>query len=175
MNDDREVSCYALLTQHLAGQDVREAARSAWFAQRDLDDGCNLLASTLFAAGQLTENDAWQEARTSIENNRPRAARAAAGFVSPAAASAVAELSDNPARFLARAPSEPSAELATLALLRLAGTDPQAAAAQLQERWQTALPKQLAALGLGRHRQAGGAEADARSRVLLPARLGLAA
>ncbi len=153
MNDDREVSCYALLTQHLAGQDVREAARSAWFAQRDLDDGCNLLASTLFAAGQLTENDAWQEARTSIENNRPRAARAAAGFVSPAAASAVAELSDNPARFLARAPSEPSAELATLALLRLAGTDPQAAAAQLQERWQTALPKQLAALawaGIGK-------------------------
>jgi soluble lytic murein transglycosylase len=153
MNDDREVSCYALLTQHLAGQDVREAARSAWFAQRDLDDGCNLLASTLFAAGQLTENDAWQEARVSIENNRPRAARAAAGFVSPAAANAVAELSDNPARFLARAPSEPSAELATLALLRLAGNDPQAAAAQLQERWQTAMPKQLAALawaGIGK-------------------------
>ena len=55
MNDDREVTCYALLTQHLAGQDVREAARSAWLAQRDLDDGCNLLASTLFAAGQLSE------------------------------------------------------------------------------------------------------------------------
>ena len=46
MNDDREVSCYALLTQHLAGQDVREAARAAWLAQRDLDDGCNLLATT---------------------------------------------------------------------------------------------------------------------------------
>ena len=86
MNDDREVTCYALLTQHLAGQDVREAARSAWLAQRDLDDGCNLLASTLFAAGQLSEHDVWLEARLSIENNRPRAARAAAGFVSPAAA-----------------------------------------------------------------------------------------
>jgi soluble lytic murein transglycosylase len=148
MNDDREVTCYALLTQHLAGQDVREAARNAWFAQRDLDDGCNLLASTLFAAGQLTENDAWQEARTSIENNRPRAARAAAGFVSPAAGNAVAELSENPARFLARKPGGDSgqgAELATLALLRLAGNDPQAAA-QLNERWQSALPKHLAAL-----------------------------
>jgi len=75
MNDDREVTCYALLTQHLAGRDVREAARSAWLTQRDLDDGCNLLASTLFAAGQLSQNDAWLEARTSIENNRPRAAR----------------------------------------------------------------------------------------------------
>ena len=109
MNDDREVTCYALLTQHLAGQDVRDAARSAWFAQRDLDDGCNLLASTLFAAGQLSENDAWLEARMSIENNRPRAARAAAGFVSPAAGNAVAELSENPARYLARKPGRRAA------------------------------------------------------------------
>ncbi len=158
MNDDREVTCYALLTQHLAGQDVRAAARSAWFAQRDLDDGCNLLASTLFAAGQLTENDAWQEARASIENNRPRAARAAAGFVSPAAGNAVAELAENPARYLARKPgndSGPGAELATLALLRLAGNDPQAAAAQLKERWQSALPNHLAALAwAGTARQA---------------------
>ena len=149
MNDDREVTCYALLTQHLAGQDVREAARNAWFAQRDLDDGCNLLASTLFAAGQLSENDVWQEVRISIENNRLRAARAAAGFIGPAAGNAVAELSENPARYLARKPGSDSgqdAELATLALLRLAGNDPQAAAAQLKERWQSALPRHLAAL-----------------------------
>jgi soluble lytic murein transglycosylase len=147
MNDDREVSCYALLTQHLSGQDVRDAARSAWFAQRDLDDGCNLLASTLLAAGQLTANDAWQEARISAENNRPRAARAAAGFVSPAAAIAVAELWENPARYLSRKPAGANtAELATLALLRLASSDPQAAAAQLSERWQNQLPPPLAAL-----------------------------
>jgi soluble lytic murein transglycosylase len=149
MNDDREVTCYALLTQHLAGQEVREAARNAWFAQRDLDDGCNLLASTLFAAGQFDENDAWLEARISIENNRPRGARAAAGFVGPAAAKAVAELSDDPARFLARRPANEGAlgaELATLALLRLAAKDPSAAAAQLKDRWQAALPKHLAAL-----------------------------
>ena len=147
MNDDREVTCYWLLTQHLSGQDVRDAARSAWFAQRDLDDGCNLLASTLFAAGQLTANDAWQEARISVENNRPRAARAAAGFVSPAAATTVAELWENPARYLSRKPSGAhTAELATLALLRLASSDPQAAAAQLNERWQAQLPGPLAAL-----------------------------
>ena len=147
MNDDREVTCYSLLTQHLDGQDVRDAARSAWFAQRDLDDGCNLLASTLLAAGQLTANDAWQEARISVENNRPRAARAAAGFVSPAAAHAVAELWNDPARYLARRPAgTDTAELATLALLRLASSDPQAAAAQLTDRWQAQLPRALAAL-----------------------------
>ena len=148
MNDDREVTCYALLTQHLKGEDVRDAARAAWFAQRDLDDGCNLLASTLLAAGQLTAQDAWQEARLSVENNRPRAARAAAGFVSPAAGAAMAELWDNPARWLARKPpgGAHAAELATLALLRLASSDPQAAATLLNERWQAQLPGPLAAL-----------------------------
>jgi soluble lytic murein transglycosylase len=147
MNDDREVTCYWLLTQHLGGQDVRDSARSAWFAQRDLDDGCNLLASTLLAAGQLTANDAWQEARVSVENNRPRAARAAAGFVSPAAATTVAELWENPARWLSRKPTGAhTAELTTLAMLRLASSDPQAAAAQLNERWQGQLPRPLAAL-----------------------------
>ncbi len=156
MNDDREVSCYALLTQHLAGQDVRDAARSAWFVQRDLDDGCNLLASTLFAAGQLTTQDAWQKARIAAEIGRPRAARAAAGFVSPAAAGAVSELWDNPARWLARKPANgASSELAVLALLRLASSDPPAAAAQLNERWQAQLPAALAALAwAGSARQA---------------------
>lgn len=149
MNDDREVSCYALLTRHLAGQDVRDEARDAWFAQRELDDGCNLLASTLFAAGQFGDNDAWQKARLAVERNRPRAARAAAGFVSPAAAAAVNDLFDNPARFLARkTPGDggSAAELATLALWRLAAGDPQAAAMQLKERWQPQLPAPLAAL-----------------------------
>ncbi|MBE2245135.1 MAG: lytic transglycosylase domain-containing protein, partial [Burkholderiaceae bacterium] len=48
MNDDREVTCYALLTEHLAGRDVRDAARSAWLVQRDADDGCALMAKTLY-------------------------------------------------------------------------------------------------------------------------------
>jgi soluble lytic murein transglycosylase len=149
MNDDREVTCYALLTQHLKGQEVRDAARGAWFAQRELDDGCNLLASNLFAAGLFNDNDAWRKARLAVEVNRPRSARAAAGFVSPAAAAAVAELWENPARFLARRPSRDGGagdELATLALARLAASEPQAAATQLQERWQAQLPPHLAAL-----------------------------
>jgi len=149
MNDDREVICYALLTQHLKGQEVRDAARGAWFAHREFDDGCNLLASNLFAAGLFNDNDAWRKARLAVEVNRPRSARAAAGFVSPAAAAAVAELFENPARFLARKPSRDSGagdELATLALARLAASEPQAAATQLQERWQAQLPPHLAAL-----------------------------
>ena len=100
MQDDREVACYALLTQHLAGQDVKAAALSAWYAQRDLDDGCHLLASTLAGAGKIDADDIWRELRLSVEANRPRAARAASTLLGPAVAKLVGEVLDQPARFL---------------------------------------------------------------------------
>ncbi len=135
MNDDREVTCYALLNQHLAGQDVKAAARAAWYAQRELDDGCNLLASTLFDARLLSPADVWREVRLSVEFNRVRPARAAAGFVDANAATAVHDLFDNPARYLKRrvdlkAPLQK--ELSMLAVVRLAASDPESAAAELE-------------------------------------------
>ena len=150
MNDDREVSCYALLTQHLDGQDVRAAARSAWFAQRELDDGCALLASTLYASGALTAQDAWQEARQSIEFNRPRPARAAAALVGAASERALVDLLDNPARFLARRSAAPAAagvgfDLELLALMRMAANEPESVAAQLEGVWGRRLPVVVAA------------------------------
>ena len=148
MNDDREVSCYALLLDQQAGRDVREAALAAWLAQRDADEGCALMASTLFDAKQFTAADAWRKARFAIDANRPRAARLAAALVSPAAASAVGELADNPAGYLVRSASAATrsgAELATLALMRMGASDPEAAAAQLTERWDRALPADLSA------------------------------
>jgi len=148
MNDDREVSCYALLTQHFEGQDVKAAARAAWWAQRDLDDGCNLMAKTLFDAGVLSTDEVWQETRLSIENNRPRAARAAAGFISPAMGDAVGAIIDNPARFLTKRGASDGRnghELLLLALMRSAANDPEYAAGQLQEAATHRLPLVLEA------------------------------
>ncbi len=143
MNDDREVSCYALLTQLFAGQDVRAAARSAWLAQRDLDDGCNLLATTLFEARQFGPEDAWLSARTAIEFNRPRLLRAALALAQPGSDKLATEVLDNPARLVASKPANP--EIALLALMRMAWNDPDAAAAQL-EQWHKRLSPQQAAL-----------------------------
>jgi soluble lytic murein transglycosylase len=148
MNDDREVTCYALLTQHLDGQDVREAARAAWFAQRELDDGCNLLATTLREARRLSDADLWHEARLSVENNRLRPARAAVALVRPGLESAMAELLEDPQRYLSRRPQPSSVnahELDLLALMRLAASDPEAAASQLDAKWGGELPAALAA------------------------------
>ena len=151
MNDDREVSCYALLVQHLDGADVpnlRSIARNAWWAQRDLDDGCALMARTLFEAGVLTPDDAWQAARLAVENNRPRAAKAAVVLLSPTLADAATELLDDPVRYLQRrgAGAGPHGhELLLLALMRMAATDPDQAAAQLQAATAHRLPMVLEA------------------------------
>jgi len=148
MNDDRDVTCYALLTQHLAGQDVRAAARVAWHAQREPDDACNQLALTLREARQLSDIDIWQEARLSVEANRPRAARAAVALMRPELEKTVAELLDNPTAYLARRAHTGTVngmELSLLALMRLSASDPDYAAEQLETKWQGQLPVATAA------------------------------
>ena len=152
LNDDREVTCYSLLTEHLAGRDVRDAARSAWAAQRDADDGCALLARTLLSADVFKPADAWRKARLAMDINRPRAVvqavALAMGTTDPKADKAVQALIDAPARFLsrkARAAGRSNAELTTLALVRLASTDPAAVADALVKDWEHALPADLAA------------------------------
>ncbi|HEY9065010.1 MAG TPA: transglycosylase SLT domain-containing protein [Burkholderiaceae bacterium] len=148
MNDDREVNCYALIVSQAAGNDVHDAALAAWLAQRDADDGCALLAATLVDAKQFGTAELWRKARFAVDASRPRAARQAGVLVSTTVGAAVAELIDSPARYLARnasAASRNAAELTTLALMRMAGNDPDAAANLLNDRWDRALPADLAA------------------------------
>jgi len=147
MNDDRQVTCYALLTDHLAGKDVRDAARTEWYAQRDSDDGCALLASTLHAERKLSDADVWQKLRLSIEFGRPRAAKLAADMLGNAVSGAMDDITERPARALTRAPAtldRTQAQLVALALGRMASSDPEAVASQLEERWQRRLPTDLA-------------------------------
>ena len=147
MNDDREVSCYAATTDVLAGKDVKESALAAWAAQKDSDNGCSMLGATLRDARLLTPADAWNKARASIDAGKPRGAQQAAFLISDAMGASVGELADGPAKFLARkgsAATRNDAELTALALGRLASTDSDAAAALLAQRWERALPGDLA-------------------------------
>ena len=148
MNDDREVTCYSLVTEQLAGRDVKVAGAATWQAQKDDDDGCALLASTLLDAQQLGPAEVWKKIRLSMENNRPRAARQAALLLGPAIAARVGEVIDAPGKVLAKkAPltNRADAEIAALALTRLATSDGESVAGLLAERWERALPADLAA------------------------------
>ena len=157
LKDDREAACYALLARHDVGEDVRAEGREAWLAQRDADDGCALLARTLFDARRLGEAEVWRKTRLAVEANRPKMARQAAELLGAEVAAAVGELSSNPQRYLARkaaARDRRGAELVALALIRAGASDPEAVAEQLASRWAAALPAEAAAwvwASLGKH------------------------
>lgn len=149
MRDDREVACYALLADHLAGTKVSaDTARAAWLAQKDGDDGCLQLAYAFVDAGLFKPDTLWAKARLATEQSRPRAARQA---LMPLAAKPLeqklAELQDNAGRYLtrkARIAPRAEAELTALALARVAANDPDQAGDVLNDKW-SKLPQDLQA------------------------------
>jgi soluble lytic murein transglycosylase len=156
MNDDREVTCYALMAEHLQTQHAgrastpafRARALEAWHAQRDLDDGCQLMATTMVDDKVFSTEDVWRRARLMAEANRPRAVKAAAALAAPLLATQVASALDKPALYLnagATVTGRAHAEVTTLALIRVAANEPEVAAQQLNERWQQRLPRDLSA------------------------------
>lgn len=148
MNDDREVTCYSLLAQHLQGHDVRAQARNAWLAQREPEDGCTLLARTLTDDRVFKDEDAWTGLRQAVEHGRPRAAKAAAALLNPATALAVGEIFDNPQRWLQRRAHRGrhrAGDLELLALVRMARSDPDYVAGQLEGAWADRLPAPMVA------------------------------
>ncbi|WP_422041971.1 transglycosylase SLT domain-containing protein [Roseateles sp.] len=148
MRDDREVVCYALMAEQAAGRNVREAGRAAWLAQRDGDEGCNSMARTLLEAKQLSEDDVWLKLRLSVEALRPRAAKQAANLLGKQIELHLADIQENPLRYMtrkAKTGGRTHSELATLGLMRVAAADPSQAAELLSSRWEKALSTELAA------------------------------
>lgn len=149
MQDDREVVCYALLADPALerSKELREQARNAWLNQRDSDEGCHQLATTLLEGGKLKDTDVWLKLRQSVEANRPRAIKQVSGLLPKAEAQALTELMDKPDRYLKRkgaARPRAQAELTALALQRMAVQDPATAADDVQA-WAARLPTDLAA------------------------------
>ncbi|MFN3376775.1 MAG: transglycosylase SLT domain-containing protein [Burkholderiaceae bacterium] len=141
MGDDREVRCYAALIEDIkgaGGSALADEVRRQWYAQRDADDGCTHAASELFASRKLSALDIWRKARMGTEANRPRVVRNAVEIVAPEALGKLREVLDSPAKYLAAhssARGKARQELVVLALIRMATTDADAAAAQLDNKW----------------------------------------
>lgn len=147
MGDDRQVRCYALLVDQLrsnqpASQLAADEVRRLWLAQRDADDGCTQAADRLYATRRLPAEDVWRKARLSAEANRGRATRDAVQIVAPEVLDQVGQLLDSPVRYLAGrsvAASKLRRELITLALVKLAASDPEQAATALDTKWSVQL------------------------------------
>ena len=139
MNDDKEVRCYALAAESVAATaETAIEVKRLWYAQRDADDGCLLAANKHYAAKKLSATDIWRKARLSVEANRAKAARSAIDIVAPEANAALADIQENPARYLSRhavASGKVSKELVVLALVRMAANDADATAGILENHW----------------------------------------
>ncbi|MDE2401104.1 MAG: lytic transglycosylase domain-containing protein [Burkholderiales bacterium] len=106
MNDDREVVCYGVLARQQTGAvpegpgDLREQARQAWWAQKEPDSGCVVMAQTLFSAGVLSPTDVWRKLRLALESDKPKVAQQAAQLLGDPVAQAVARLMGQPRDYL---------------------------------------------------------------------------
>jgi soluble lytic murein transglycosylase len=147
MNDDRAVQCYALLMQYNAHElEVAHQVETLWLAQREADDGCAAAAEQQIKAGKLTPHSAWLRARLGMESDRLGVATQALGLLNTEWAATASSIYAQPGRYLdgkLLALRPRTKELVTLALIRLAATEPEAAATEIDRlRWKTQLTQE---------------------------------
>ncbi|OYU29983.1 MAG: lytic transglycosylase [Comamonadaceae bacterium PBBC2] len=143
MRDDREVRCYALVTEAINSKaNVAEEAKRLWYSLRESEDGCTYVAEHLHSGKQINGVDLWRKARIAMDNNRPAPAKAAVDIEAPRLSEQVALIHADPAKYLDKriiAITRNRKELAVLALIRLAASDPDKAAQLLDHRWEIQL------------------------------------
>nr|WP_319565036.1 transglycosylase SLT domain-containing protein [uncultured Rhodoferax sp.] len=153
MKDDREVRCYTLAMEHiLGGVDMSHEVKDQWYAQKNAGDGCTLAAQAHFDNQQLTPADIWRKARLSLEARQIKATQQAVDMVAPQADAALTSLLVKPEKYLSKTTPRSlrnDQELAVLALIRLAETDPDGAAQLLGHRWAAQLDAQQRAWAWG--------------------------
>ena len=148
MNDDKSVRCYALLTEFNNNSSAEIAAQveSLWLAQRETEEGCAAAAEQQVRAGKLKPLSVWHRARLGFENERPRIASQAVGILSEDWTTQVRTIYADPARYLSdkiSAVRSRTKEFVTLALIRLAATDVDAAVREMGKiRWKTQLTQE---------------------------------
>ena len=147
MRDERSLLCSGALRDWQRGglPSARAAADIGrwWHAQRDIDQGCAQAARLMLAKKALGEEVVWRRARLAMEINQPSAAEQAMAMVDPARAKTVHAIAKQPERYLndkVTAFRTSTKELVTLALIRLAANNPEAAVSALQNnRWRIQL------------------------------------
>ncbi|KRH99037.1 lytic transglycosylase domain-containing protein [Curvibacter sp. PAE-UM] len=147
MGDDVEVRCHALHAAYAtSNEDVAAQVQELWLAQRDPDDGCAAAAERLIKDEKLDPMVAWRRARLGFEFDKPRIAQQAISLLNPDWANGLNILYTNPKRYLDEkltAFRPKTREWVTLAMIRLASSDPEAAAEEVSKlRWRAQLTQE---------------------------------
>lgn len=145
MQDDKQVRCYDLAIATIQGQQPSDAVRQIqklWLGQPNNDDGCTYAAGELYAAKALPDSVVWQRARLGAERNQQNATRGALAIVAPEHMGQLGSVFSKPTQYLNKVQAVNGAkqrQMVVLALVRLAATAPQDAAARMRSRWHAQL------------------------------------
>ncbi|MDO8775281.1 MAG: transglycosylase SLT domain-containing protein [Burkholderiaceae bacterium] len=147
MNDDRSVQCYALLAQLASRQlEVAPQIEALWLAQREADEGCAAAAEQQIKARVLKPQSAWLRARLAMESGNQRIVTQAVGLLDAEWANTASAIYAKPEHYLEGkilAVRARTKELVTLAMIRLAMQNLDAAAAELNKlRWKSQLTQE---------------------------------
>jgi len=147
--DDLELRCY-IWSSHIARGDesALEEAAPMWLEPRELPEGCAKLADTMWKRGRLSITDIWKRVRVLFESGHITAAKTALGYLPKSEAPderSLAEAARQPKRLLARLPGtlehRATREVAVLAGVRYAKSNPDAMAAALEGAFGERLPE----------------------------------
>ncbi|MFP5427604.1 MAG: transglycosylase SLT domain-containing protein [Gammaproteobacteria bacterium] len=150
MNDDRQVRCYGLMldaaARRIPAGDAAREVQQLWHAQPDVDDGCATAADALLDSGHLGREAFWQRARLGMDAGKPAVAIQAVRLLDEDWAHQLTSIARDPGNFLddkLTAIRPRTKEMVTLAIIRLASSDPEAAARHLDRtRWKAQLTQE---------------------------------
>jgi soluble lytic murein transglycosylase len=135
VNEDLEITCYALQARVRQDALALREARPLWFVARDLPESCNPLFNALITEQRISTEDLWTRIRLALEAGQVGLARHVGGFLPQGQAPdsrVLTAISTNPAGFLDKQnvdfKSRAGRETAMFAVHRLARSSPQQAA-----------------------------------------------
>ena len=136
VQEDLEVRCYGWLSRLARSDDsVHEEAKAMWLEPKELPEGCTTLAEKLLNDGRLRVKDVWQRARVLFDNGQLSAAQRVLEYLPADEAPdsrMLSQAASSPEKLLAAQPQElarrPVREMVLFAIVRLARSDPRAAA-----------------------------------------------
>jgi soluble lytic murein transglycosylase len=147
MLDDKSLRCYGLLAEHLANAaDINAAVTQNWLSLKEADEGCAAAAEQLVSDHSMMPTAVWQRARLGFESDRLRVATQAVGMLNDSLVKNVSDIYAGPAKYLndkLTALRPKTRELVSLAIIRLAYLDPDAAAIEVNHlRWKAQLTQE---------------------------------
>ncbi|MEN9879656.1 MAG: hypothetical protein RIQ55_302 [Pseudomonadota bacterium] len=134
LQPEPDVQCYSLLPRINNGDSVaKEQSRVLWVTGTDSPDACQALFDAMWSNGDLKASDGWQRARRQVAMNKPGQARQTLTVMRVNvndAAGGLDSVLNRPVIYLERVGTpndDTQKELVTLALVRMARTEPTSA------------------------------------------------